>query len=70
MMEGRPVAEVRQLEWQLRGVLRAQREELRKTATRVRGLDAGVGCRWPGMYEQWVQENLGRPVDWDSLLNS
>lgn len=68
MMEGRPVAEVRQLEWQLRSVLRNQMEELRKTM--VRGLDPGVGCRWPGMYEQWVQENLGRPVDWDSLLNS
>lgn len=67
MVEGHPVADVRQLEWQLRGMLRKQREDLGRT--RVCGLDPAVGCRWPGMYEQWVQENLGRPVDWDVLLN-
>ncbi|KAJ4425150.1 hypothetical protein N0V82_000205 [Gnomoniopsis sp. IMI 355080] len=67
MMEGWPISDVRQLEWQLRGVLRNQMDDLKRT--RVPGLDPAVGCRWPGMYEQWVQENLGRPVDWDSLLN-
>lgn len=66
MSEGRP-ADVRALEGQLRLMLSSQMEDLGRT--RVMGLDPGVGCRWPGMYEQWVQENLGRPVDWDVLLN-
>lgn len=66
MIEGRP-AEVRALEGQLRLMMSTQMEDLGRT--RVSGLDPGVGCRWPGMYEQWVTENLGRPVDWDLLLN-
>lgn len=66
MMEGRP-ADVRDLERQMRGVLSMQMEDLGRT--RFLGLDPAVSCRWPGMYDQWVHENLGRPVDWDVLLN-
>lgn len=60
-------AEVRRLERQLHGVLVDQMQRLGRA--RVRGLDPAVACRWPGIYEQWVAENLGRPVDWDALLN-
>lgn len=66
LLAGR-AADARALEGQLRGLAAAQFEDLGRT--RVRGLDPAVGCRWPGMYEQWVTENLGRPVDWDKLLN-
>ncbi|CAN8103046.1 unnamed protein product [Discula destructiva] len=59
----------RRLERQLHGLLVDQMQRLGRAARAVRGLDPAVGCRWPGMYEQWVAENLGRPVDWDALLN-
>lgn len=66
LLEGR-AADARALERRMRGLAAAQVEDLGRA--RVRGLDPAVGCRWPGMYEQWVAENLGRPVDWDKLLN-
>lgn len=66
LLDGR-AADARALERELRGCAAALVEDLGRT--RVRGLDPAVGCRWPGMYEQWVAENLGRPVDWDKLLN-
>lgn len=59
----------RQLERQLHALMVDQRESMGRAARGPRGLDPAVGCRWPGMYEQWVAENLGRPVDWDALLN-
>lgn len=58
----------RVLERRLHLLLVDQMAELGRT--RVRGLDPAVGCRWPGMYEQWVAENLGVAIDWDELLNS
>lgn len=64
--EGR-LADARALEMQLRGLTGMQMEDLGRT--RIGGLDPAVGCRWPEGYEQWVQENFGRPVDWDLLLN-
>lgn len=66
MLDGR-FREARRLEREMRLLAAAQVEALGRA--RVRGLDPAVGCRWPGMYEQWVAENLGRPVDWDALLN-
>lgn len=73
-LEGR-LADATQLEGQLRVMTVSQMEELGRAARVGSGgggallLDPGVGCRWPGMYEQWVTENLGRDVDWDLLLN-
>lgn len=64
--EGR-LNDARALEMQLRGLMGMQMVDMGRT--RIGGLDPAVGCRWPGGYEQWVQENCGRPVDWDLLLN-
>lgn len=71
--------EVRLLERRLHTLLIAQMVELGAARRFLGGgggvgaagarLDPAVGCRWPGMYEQWVAENLGREVDWDALLN-
>lgn len=65
MQQGR-FHHVRRLERQIRLLQGAQVEDLSRT--RFFGLDPAVGCRWPGMYDEWVQDNMGRPVDWDSLL--
>lgn len=76
-LEGR-LADARQLEGQLRLSAVSQMQELGRAArvgSRGGGvggalmLDPAVGCQWPGMYEQWVTENLGRDVDWDLLLS-
>lgn len=67
--------EVRSLERRLQALVVVQMVELGQArradaaAAAVGRLDPAVQCRWPGMYEQWVAENLGREVDWDALLN-
>ena len=66
MSEGR-VLDVKDLERQLRGLPFLQMEELR--CARIAGLDPVVPVRFPGAYEQWLDCNRGRPVDWDALLN-
>lgn len=69
LREGRPAHEVRRMERELRVLAAAQMEDLGRAARVAPGLDPAVGCRWPGLYEQWVANNLGREVDWDSLLS-
>lgn len=65
-LEGR-LQDARALERHLRDRQSRQMQDLGRT--RVRGLDPAVPVRFPGLYEQFVAENLGRPVDWDRLLN-
>lgn len=65
MREGR-VNHARHLERRIRRLQGAQVDDL--SQTRFFGLDPDVGCRWPGAYDQWVDENLGKPVNWDLLL--
>lgn len=65
LQEGR-LRDAKRLEREIRVLQGAQVAKLGRT--RVSGLDPVVGCRWPGEYDQWVDENYGRPVDWDFLL--
>ncbi|ROV94381.1 hypothetical protein VPNG_09374 [Cytospora leucostoma] len=66
MAEGR-VLVVRDLERQLRYIQFLQMEELGRAS--FAGLNPAVPVRFPGTYEQWMDGNLGRPVDWNVLLN-
>ncbi|KKY34175.1 hypothetical protein UCDDA912_g05821 [Diaporthe ampelina] len=66
VLEGR-AQDAKAIERRLRDRQSRQMQDL--VRTRVRGLDPAVPVRFPGVYEQFVEENLGRPVDWDRLLN-
>lgn len=66
MAEGR-ILDVKVLDRHLRGIQFLQMEELDQA--RIAGLDPAVPVRFPGTYEEWLEGNLGRPIDWDVLLN-
>lgn len=66
MAEGR-LLDVKDLERRLRGIQFLRMEELARA--RIAGLDPALPVRFPGAYEQWLEGNMGRPVDWDALLN-
>ncbi|KUI69076.1 hypothetical protein VM1G_04199 [Cytospora mali] len=67
MAEGRAL-DVKDLEKHLRMIQYLQMEELGQA--RVAGVDPAVPVRFPGKYEYWLEANLGRPIDWDALLNN
>lgn len=64
--EGR-ILEMKALDRHLRGIQFKQMEEL--SQARIAGLDPAVPVRFPGKYDEWLEGNLGRPIDWDVLLN-
>lgn len=67
MVEG-CVLDVKVLERHLSWIQLLQMEELSRA--RIAGLDPAVPVRFPGIYEEWLEDNLGRPIDWDALLNN
>ncbi|ROW09419.1 hypothetical protein VMCG_02265 [Cytospora schulzeri] len=66
LAEGR-ILDVKELDRHLRRIQSLQMEEIGRA--RIAGLDPAVPVRFPGTYEAWLEGNLGRPVDWDVLLN-